>query len=275
MKPAAVVGLGMIGGSAALALCAVGWDRDEAVRTSARRRGIPVADSLEEALEGAGLILVAVPTEHAGDVLRRAAALAPRALLTDAASLKVPSEETALSLPAGVRYVGGHPMAGGTGSGVEAASATLFENRPWLLVPTPRSDGEAIELLSARLREIGALPAVIDAKRHDAVMAWVSHLPLAVAAALARVARRGAGGAVATYAGPGLIDTTRLAETPLSLARELFLADPQRLAAAVEAMSDELAELAERLRAGNAAAVEAFLREASQSRADIVPRTKS
>lgn len=271
MTPAAVVGLGLIGGSAALALCAVGWDRDETVRANARRRGITVADTLEEAVEGAGLVLVAVPTEHAGEALRQAAALAPRALFTDATSLKVHAAETARSLPENVRYVGGHPMAGGTGSGVEAATSTLFENRPWLLVPTPRSDAESIDLLSARLREIGAVPAVMGAEQHDAVMAWVSHLPLAAAASLARVARRGIGAAVASYAGPGLTDTTRLAGSPLPLALELSLSDPPRLASAVEAMADELSELAEALRAGDTAKVEAFFREAAHARADIGP----
>ncbi len=87
---------------------------------------------------------------------------------------------------------------------------------------------------------IGARPVVLDAERHDRLMTWVSHLPHAVASSL--VAGRGRGGRtdLAALAGPGLLDTTRLAGQPVALALELALADPEALAGAIDAVRDEL-----------------------------------
>jgi prephenate dehydrogenase len=266
----AVIGIGLIGGSAALAFRARAWDRDEDVRAKARGRGIDVAESLEHALDGAELVMAAVSTREAAGVLKWAAARAPRALFTDVASLKRPAAEIAAVLPAGVRYVAGHPMAGGPVPGVQGASATLFAGRPWLLVPTSRSDAASVETLAELVRTIGAIPTVVDAKRHDAVMAWISHLPIAAAAALARVAAREVGADIGAFAGPGLTDTTRLAGTRLPLALELWMSDPPRLAAAVEAVARELSELAGLLRQNDRAVIESFLTEAARARETIV-----
>ena len=97
-------------------------------------------------------------------------------------------------------------------------------------------------------------------------MTWASHLPLAVASALARSAGARAGPELASVAGPGLLDSTRVAGQPAALALELALADPPALADAVEAVRAELATLSSALRAGDAAAVEAFLEEAAALR---------
>jgi prephenate dehydrogenase len=272
VRGSTVIGLGLIGGSVALALNARGWDRSEGVREKARRRGIDVAASLEDALAGAELVVVAVPTRETNDVLAYAAALAPEALLTDVASLKMPARDAAATLPETARYVGGHPMASGAVGGIEGARPDLFRGRPWLLVPTPRSDAGAVETLERRIRELGAEPMIVDAERHDRAMTWISHLPLAVAAALARVVYREAGSDAAHFAGPGLLDTTRLAETPRNLAVELCFADPARLAAAVEDVSRELADLAALLKGEHRAGFESFLHDAAQARADIAAR---
>ena len=136
----AVVGTGLIGGSIALALGAKAWDRSGGVRDRARRRGVRASETLEEALEGAEIVVIAVSARETPDVLRAAAALAPGALFTDVASWKRGVVETAESLPPAIRYVAGHPMAGSTASGVEGADPALFTGRPWLVVPTPRSD---------------------------------------------------------------------------------------------------------------------------------------
>jgi prephenate dehydrogenase len=160
-------------------------------------------------------------------------------------------------------------MATGPVAGVEGASASLFSGRPWLLVPTSRSDAAAMDALEGHVRTMGARPLVVGAERHDAAMTWVSHLPLAVAAALARVVCREVGADVASLAGPGLLDTTRLAGTPLPLALELCLSDPVRLAAAVEEVSRELADVAALLKREHRTGFESFLHDAAHARADI------
>ena len=184
------------------------------------------------------------PTDETPALLREAAAAAPEALITDAASLKRPIAAAAAGLPASVRFVRGHPMAGSRTPGIAGARADLFQDRPWL----DRADREERRPLDRRVQDlvrgIGARPTVVDAERHDALMTWVSHLPLAVASALARAVASGAGAGLDRMAGPGLLDTTRVADTPASLALELALSDPQALAAAIEAVRAELEALA-------------------------------
>ena len=265
----AVVGTGLIGGSIALAFGAAAWDRSGAVRERARARGVRAAQTLDEALDGAEIVLVAVPARDTADVLRAAAARAPGAIFTDVASWKRGVAEIAESLPREIRYVAGHPMAGSTASGVDGADTRVFAGRPWLFVPTPRSDPASIEALGRCVRSIGAVPMVIDQARHDFVMTWISHLPLIASAGLARSVCRGVGPDVGLLAGPGLLDATRLAGTPLALATELGLSSPEDLAGALETFSRELSKVAALLRRGDRAAFESFLQDAASARADI------
>jgi prephenate dehydrogenase len=267
--PAAVIGLGLIGGSAALALRARAYDRDPKVRARARELGIRVTDSVAEAVRGAELVVVAVPTSENPGVLRDVARLAPSALLTDIASIKRPWLGTESELPERVHYVSGHPMAGSATPGLDGARADLFAGRPWLIVPRRRSKAADIQHLSEIVRKIGAVPIRVEAERHDELMAWASHLPLAVAAALACAVDAGGGERVRDVAGTGLLDTTRLAETPLPLALELSLADPPFLADAVDKVIGELQALAEALRGSGSDRVKEFFLHAAQARKRI------
>ena len=271
MTRAAVVGLGLIGGSAALALQARGYDRDAGARLRARERGIDTAESLAEAVRGSDVVLLAVSTGETSALLREAAAAAPDALITDAASLKRPIAAAAAELPASARFVAGHPMAGSLIPGLAGARADLFRNRPWLVVPTERSDVHSIAAVQDLVRGMGARPAVVDAERHDALMTWVSHLPLAVASALARAVASGADTELDRVAGPGLLDTTRVADTPASLALELALSDAEALAAAVDAVRTELDEIAKSLRRHDAAKLRADFEDATRARRAFEP----
>jgi prephenate dehydrogenase len=267
---AVVVGLGLIGGSVALGAGARGWDRDAAVRERARRRGIDAAESLDEAVAGAGLVVAAVPTSETPGLLREIAALAPGAILTDCASLKTPVADAAETLPVHTRFVAGHPMAGGRGRGVEAADAGIFRDRPWALVRTARSDDASFENVEAFVRSLGARPLAIDAGLHDRAMTWVSHLPLAASAALVRAAAEGGGADVRELAGPGLLDATRLAAGPPDLALELVLAgNGGALALAIESVRAELSRLASALGSGDARRLRAFFEEAETLRRSL------
>jgi prephenate dehydrogenase len=264
----AVVGLGLIGGSAALAFGAAGFDRDPDVRARARSRGIAVADTLAEAVRGTGadIVVTAVPTAPTPGLLAEIAALAPEALLTDTASLKAPIVQAADRLPGGVRFVAGHPMAGSRREGVEAADAGLFRGRPWVLVSTARSTPADVAQLAELVRGIGARPVELAAEKHDRLMTWVSHLPHAVAASLARAAAPATRTELTSLAGPGFLDTTRIAGRRRELALELALADPEALAGAIDAVREELARLASALRAGDADAVGRLCDEAAAIR---------
>ena len=122
MSQTAVVGLGLIGGSLALAAGARGYDRDPDVRARARGLGIDAADSLEAAVADAEIVVTAVPTVLTPEVLRALSALAPDAVLTDTASQKRPIVEAMAALRPGTRCVAGHPMAGARRRGIEAAA---------------------------------------------------------------------------------------------------------------------------------------------------------
>lgn len=270
---AAVVGLGLIGGSAALALGARGWDRDARARELARRRGIDAAETLEDALEEADLVLLAVPTEETPALLERAAAIKPDALFSDCASLKVPVAKAADSLPAAIRFVAGHPMAGSGSLGIAGADPGLFRDRPWIVVPTSRSDDGSVARLQELVVSLGAVPIVLDADRHDAAMTRVSYLPHVVAAALALAATRTDPGSV-RLAGPGLADTTRLAEMPEALLLELALADPGALAGALDDVVEDLRGAARALRSRDSGAVRDFFRKAAAARRLIAPSPK-
>lgn len=266
MTRVAVVGLGLIGGSAALAFDAVGFDRDPGVRERARRRGISVADSLEDAVATAEVVVTAVPTAQTPALLREIAAVSPRALLTDTASLKRPMLAAAESLPAGSRFVGGHPMAGARRDGVEAADSRIFHARPWALVSTARSDPASLSAVAELVRGTGAKPVVLAAEQHDRLMTWISHLPHAVAVSLARAAAAQAGADLAPLAGPGFLDTTRIAGRRRELALELALADPEALARAIDAVRKELEGLATALRSGDEAELSRLCAEAAAAR---------
>lgn len=267
----AVAGLGLIGGSAALAFGARGYDRDPAARARARERGIDAAESLADAARGAEVVLLAVPTAETPALLAQAAAAAPDALLTDSASLKGPIAAAIAALPNASRFVGGHPMAGSRVPGLSGARSDLFQDRPWLIVPTDRSDLSAVAAVQELVRSIGARPAVVDPERHDALMTWVSHLPLSVAAALARAVSSGAGTGLERVSGPGLLDATRIADSPPALALELALADPEALAAAVEAVRRELHDLSRSLRGRKVDELRSYFEEAASSRRAFDP----
>jgi prephenate dehydrogenase len=266
----AVVGLGLIGGSIARAFEGHGYDRDRQAREAARRIGIDARESLADALDGADVVFSAVSTAEMARVLVQISAAAPNALLTDTASLKKPIVEAAQDLRAGARFVAGHPLAGSHRRGVEFASAELFRGRPWALCRTARTDDEALAQITALVRSVGARPVPIEAGAHDHLMTWVSHLPLAVASALTGAAFAGAGPRLPDLAGPSLLDTTRVAAQPAALALELALADPARLAEAIDSVGGHLARLAEALRRADEAAVRAFFEQASLQRSGLV-----
>jgi prephenate dehydrogenase len=263
----AVVGLGLIGGSIALAGETKGWDRDSAVSARARQRGIDARDTLEEALSGCSLVVLAIPTREVVTMLPAVAARAEAGtVLTDAASRKRPVIAAAEALPPGVRFVGGHPLAGSERQGIDAARSSLFEKRPWVLVECSRSDPEAIGRVSAAVLGLGARPIGMRAACHDELMTRITALPLALSAALARAASLPGPDDLSQLAGPGLLDTTRLAGGPLSLAEELALADPRALADALDEVRNDLVRLARTLRHLDEGAVRAFFEEARAAR---------
>jgi prephenate dehydrogenase len=228
----AFLGFGLIGGSIAAALRSRGgrgahltaWTPAGPGPAEGLRRGLldDRAHDPADAIRGAELIVLAGPPLAILDALRRQVnelrlAAAAGATITDVGSTKRQIVDAAAE--AGLPFVGGHPMAGRETTGVASASAELFVDRPWVIVPGDGARALDIERVQALAATAGARPIVLGADEHDAAVAAISHLPLVVAAALVEaVARAGGRGVKAmdwplarSLAATGWSDMTRLA----------------------------------------------------------------
>jgi len=209
----AILGLGQIGGSVGRALVAAGdpwrvagWTRSADARHAAAADGIDVAGSIGEACTGADAIVLAVPPLACLELLDELAGGLRSATDRDAVITDVASTKAAICARAaghGLRFVGGHPMAGREASGYAAADAALFAGRPWVIVPSDPPDIAAEDRVANIAATCGARIVRLGAVEHDAAVGAISHLPLVVAAALVE----------AVASGPGWPDARDLAST--------------------------------------------------------------
>jgi prephenate dehydrogenase len=192
----AVVGTGLIGGSVGLALAArgfdvVGFDRDDSRLVRAKQLGAitEVAASLDDAVAGAELVIVAVPVGAIAAVVV-AALDAGAAVVTDVGSVKGPvvADVERERPDSSARFVGGHPMAGSEQEGVDGADATLFVGSTWTLTPTANTDERAYTLVLRVVRDLGAEVVTVTPSHHDELVAIVSHVPQLAASTLMDVA---------------------------------------------------------------------------------------
>jgi prephenate dehydrogenase len=244
----AMLGLGLIGGSIARALAATGASRPSVAAwtpagrgpASARAAGVIdlAATSPEAALDGADLVILAAPASEILGLLGRLAgrwrsALDPDAVVTDVASTKGAIVRRAETL--GLRFVGGHPMAGRETNGFGASSAQLLVDRPWVVVSS--ADEAAVGRVEDLATAVGARPLRMTASDHDSAVAAISHLPLVVAAALVEAVAGGATGGrddwpmLATLAATGWRDMTRLARGDVAMGAGIVATNGPEIAA--------------------------------------------
>jgi prephenate dehydrogenase len=265
-----IAGLGLIGGSLALALRdrheVTGYDTDERARAAAKADGIRIAARLEE-LVPADAVLVATPLTAIVPALEQLAARSDGAVLMDTGSLKRAVADYAARAPAAARIVGGHPMAGTTSAGFSAADPGLFRGRAFLLVPTARSDDGAMAIAGTIARDVGGMVTVCSAEVHDRAMARLVAGPLAAAAALAVAGAQAE--PLLGAAGPGFRDSTRLADTPADLATELLFGNPDDAAAAIGSIVEGLTQLRDAVERGDREYARSFLAAARSVRSEL------
>jgi prephenate dehydrogenase len=261
-----IAGVGLIGGSLALAARraglighVTGLGRGAANLRTAQQRGIIdryTHDPLDAA-RGADLLLLAVPVRSTASVTQACApALHAGALISDVGSVKASViREVEAVLPAGLSFVGAHPIAGTEESGAAAARADLFQGSRCIITPSRRSDASAIVKVRALWEGVGMQVSELDAARHDEILAWVSHLPHALAFSAVN-ALLGIDGAAAEFAGPSWGDLTRVAASSVELWRDIFVANAEQIDAALSRFAGVLEEL----RAAIARRDEALLR---------------
>jgi len=216
-----VVGLGLIGGSIALAarrawpaVTIVGCDRSAATARAAVGGVVHEAVDIN-GLKNADLIILAVPIAAMAGLMQSMARLDTMAVITDVGSTKRHVMGAASS--AGLkRFVGGHPMGGSERTGLDHARADMFAGRPWLLVQGPGGEDESARL-ERFVKGLGAVPQWTDADTHDRIVAYVSHLPQVLAVALKNAASGAVGDAGLSASGRAFAEMTRLAASPADL----------------------------------------------------------
>lgn len=277
MRPSslAVIGLGAIGGSLAWQARlagvprVVGYSPSRADGVAALRASAltELADSAPRALRGAELVVLAVPARVTIDLIGRLRpALEPGALLTDVCSVKAPILARALAEGLGDRFAGGHPLTGTHATGFGAARADRLRGCVVYVCDSgsPGGDQAARQVMSFWERTLEAQPVRIDADAHDRQLAWTSHLPQAVASALAKVmADRGLAG---RSFGPGARDTTRLAGSSPDMWVEILLYNGTPVGEALAAAEAGIAELRRLVAAGDADGLRRYLTAAKQFR---------
>jgi prephenate dehydrogenase len=242
-----IVGVGLIGGSIALAarerLGATVWGFDsspaalsKALDRAALERS---CESLSETVAGADAVFVAVPVGALPDAVGAALAAAPAdCVVTDVGSTK----RAVVAAHDDPRFVGGHPLAGAETAGVQHARADLFEDATWYLTPTSHTSGLLYERLYRLLHGLGARPAAIEPDTHDAILATVSHLPHVFANVLVSQAARALaqGGERLPATGPSFRDATRVAGAPSGIWTDIYLSNRDAL---VSGIGDTIARL--------------------------------
>ena len=258
MTTVAVVGLGLMGSSFALALkearpdiVIVGSDTDSRTLRKALDRGIVASASADTSVaDMAEVVVIGAPIRAMRDVFAQMAGRTDGKIVTDMASTKVSVMEWAAA--AGIDLVGGHPMCGKESSGIDAADASMFNEAPWVLT---RSEPALIDLVEA----VGAHPIVMDAQTHDRLVAGVSHAAflLSVGYVLA-LSRRSDWTEASKLAAGGFRDMSRLAAGDPELYAGVARTNRQQLVEQLDAITAELGRLRRHLEADDSRLVELF-----------------
>lgn len=255
----AIVGLGLMGGSLAMALMQRSLCREvigiarraESVREAmdqdiAHRATTDLADGVA----GADVIVLATPVRTILRQIRQLAAmpLGP-CLLLDMGSTKGDIATAMQELPPQVQPVGAHPMCGKETAGLAAAEPTLYEGAPWVLVPLPRTSPNALALAQELAVAVGARPLILDADRHDRLVAGISHLPylLAVVLMLTATEMGTEDDLIWKLAASGFRDTSRLAASNVPMMLDILLTNQVAVGEALRRASVHLERLADRL----------------------------
>jgi prephenate dehydrogenase len=253
-----IVGLGLIGGSIALASrqiwptsLVIGVDNKDVLETAMRLHAIDVAADDLVVLAEADVVILAAPVRQNIELLASLDEnVRTQAVVTDTGSSKRAIADAARLLPSRFTFVGGHPFAGAAKGGLEQARPDLFVKRPWLLTPVSDADGAAVLRLSEFARALGAEPRTLSVAAHDRILAFLSHLPQLTASALMQVVGDAVGTEGLALAGRGLTDTTRLAGSPADIWRDVAATNADEIGPALDALIGLLQELRRDLPSG-------------------------
>jgi prephenate dehydrogenase len=292
-----IIGVGLIGGSLALALRKAGYVR-EVVGVGRSRENLKFAkelgiidryttDPFAGGVAGADVVFISVPVDRIAALAEEIRpALKPGAVVTDGGSTKravTAVAARAYALPdgaastpeAGPAFVPGHPIAGTEKSGPGAAFAELYQGKRTILTPTAETPAWAVTRVREMWQAAGANVEIMDAAHHDTVLGAVSHLPHAAAFALVATVRKleaQAGAPILPYAAGGFLDFTRIASSDPAMWRDVFLHNGDELLTAITTYEKELQGLRKLIEARDAAGLETYFAEAKAARDALARR---
>lgn len=278
----AIVGLGLMGGSLALALAShcreiIGVETDSAARAFAQSHSIVHRTTdFDSALAASDLLILATPVRT---ILAQLASITNNQLpipssqlpitILDLGSTKSEIVAAMKNLPERFDPLGGHPMCGKEAGGIAQADAGLFRGKTFVLTPLERTSPKALALVHELISAIGAVPLLLDAETHDAYAAAISHLPYAVSIALMRTAIASTNETLWRMAASGFRDTTRLAASDLTMMTDILLTNRAAVLDSLARFRAELEALAAAIASGNPAALRAALENAQAKRSEM------
>ena len=255
----AVVGLGLIGGSFArdvrrlgLAKQLIGYDNNAAYRKEIGSLNLVdyLAAVPDEKLAEAELVLLAVPVKAFAEVLAQIKPhLSSSAIVTDAGSVKSPLLKI-MSTPeySGMRFVGGHPIAGSENFGPRAAQEKLFSGKRFILTPSEKTEYDVVERVRGLWESLGAAVSEMDAETHDKMFASVSHLPHLLAYASIQAIANSETPDVLGHSGAGLKDFSRIASSSPEMWADIFLENSHNLLLRINTFKNALSALEDAVR---------------------------
>jgi prephenate dehydrogenase len=273
----AIIGLGLMGGSLALALRAqnacrkiLGITRNPDVRDAAVKSAAVDAASGDLMLASdADVIVLATPVRTILEQLSRVGQVArEEVIIMDLGSTKRAIVQAMEALPPHVEPIGAHPMCGKEASGFDAADASLYRNAAFILTPLARTSASTLALAASLATTVGARPIVLDAERHDKIIATTSHLPFTLASTLMTAADElaHADGSVYALAASGFRDTSRLAASDTTMMLDILLTNRENVVGAMRAYSRHLVALAELIDQQDETGLRAILQDAATKR---------
>ena len=287
MKKIVIFGVGLIGGSVALALKKahfathiVGVGRTQTSLNEALKQGVidaicipdDMQANIQAALEGADLVLIAAPVAQTARILQSIKPhLNNQTVITDAGSTKGDVLACAKEILGEQfsQFIGGHPIAGAEKSGVSAANPDLFIGKNVVLTPTSETNKDALAGVAELWQACGANVSEMSAEDHDNIFAAVSHLPHLLAFALVDdIASRPNAAQLFSFAASGFRDFTRIAGSSPEMWRDISLANKTALLGEISAFENELNQLKQLLTNEDGAGLRALFEHASKARND-------
>lgn len=277
LKQITVIGLGLLGSSASLAVLrsfpkikVFGYTHRAATRRKARQLSVAteIFDDMALSVSNSDIVILATPIRTFEGIFEEIApALAKGCIVTDVGSTKAPVHRWAAKrLPKTVHYVGSHPIAGSEKRGVEFARDDLFYRAACIITTTKNTNHSAVRTLKDFWSELGCSVMLMSPQKHDKIFADISHLPHVAATALINASDK----ETMKFAGRGFIDTSRIASGPANIWTDVLMTNTTNIDRSIGRIIRELTKLQKAIKGKNEKQIQKLLEQARAKRAALI-----